>query len=72
VRRAVRPAPQVNASLDAETSAIETRYASLKAAGTNPKRLPTRLVGAFTGPRDLSTNYKKYLLEALAKKHGYR
>ena len=52
--------------------AIETRYASLKAAETNRKHLLASLVGAFTGPPDLSTNYKQYLLEALEKKHGYR
>ncbi len=29
-------------------------------------------IGCAKGPKDLSTNYKKYLTESLQKKHGYR
>ncbi|MDQ3261780.1 MAG: ribbon-helix-helix domain-containing protein [Pseudomonadota bacterium] len=29
-------------------------------------------IGCAKGPKDLSTQYKKYLTESLQKKHGYR
>lgn len=49
--------------------AIDVGYREVTTAQTR-RRLLDGLVGAFEGPEDLSTNYKEYLSESLARKHG--
>ncbi len=51
-------------------------YADAKQAQNGPStyEIMQRIgfIGCAKGPKDLSSNYKKYLTESLQKKHGYR
>ena len=49
--------------------AIDVGYREVTTAQAR-RRILDGLVGAFEGPEDLSTNYKEYLSESLARKHG--
>jgi Ribbon-helix-helix protein, copG family len=51
-------------------------YADVKQAQNGPSayEIMQRIgfIGCAKGPKDLSSNYKKYLTESLQKKHGHR
>ena len=48
-------------------------YHQARAGGAGKGRVALqRLVGCATGPRDLSSDYKRYLSRGLDAKHGHR